>query len=291
MGLVPQKAGVPPAHGQKCLATATRTLRQNRGLLVCGRPKTIQSTENNCRFCDRMFVYCNMARTLPLSPRPAAFSGSRTVIPHRPKWFQCAAATGISCIERLLTTTLRCHWRNLSDLQVTPDDPRVIFCIWHNRLAFSMIVHRKFPRPLTALVSASKDGAMLAAVLNAFGVNQVRGSTSRRGPQALLELTKRAARGCDLAVTPDGPKGPRYVVQKGIISLAQVTGLSIVPVTCNTSRKITLNSWDGFQIPLPFARCEFILHKPIAVARKAGEAERENLREQLQTTLRAGTHD
>ena len=232
-----------------------------------------------------------MARTLPLPSFPTALSGSRTIIPHRPKWFQSAAAAGVSCIERLVTATLRCHWRNLSGLQVGPDHPRVIFCIWHNRLAFSMIVHRKFPRPLTALVSASKDGAMLAAVLNTFGVEQVRGSTSRRGPQALLELTKRAARGCDLAVTPDGPKGPRYVVQKGIISLAQVTGLSIVPVTCNTSRKITLKSWDGFQIPVPFSRCEFILHKPILVARDAGEAEREDVREHLQATLRAGTHD
>jgi hypothetical protein len=89
-----------------------------------------------------------------------------------------------------------------------------------------MIVHRKFPRPLTALVSASKDGAMLAAVLKNFGVEQVRGSTTRRGPQALLELTKCAHRGCDLAVTPDGPKGPRYVVQKGVIVLAQDHWLS-----------------------------------------------------------------
>lgn len=154
-----------------------------------------------------------------------------------------------------------------------------------------MIVHRKFPGPLTALVSASKDGAMLAAVLKAFGVEHVRGSTSRRGPQALLELAKRGGGGSDLAVTPDGPKGPRYVAQKGVISLAQVTGLPIVPVTCNAARKISLRSWDQFQIPLPFSRCEIILHEPIQVTREAGEGEREQLRKQLEMILREGTSD
>lgn len=96
-----------------------------------------------------------------------------------------------------------------------------------------MLVHRRYLRKLTALVSASKDRALLAAVLRAFGVQQVRGSSSRRGPQALLAMASRAALGYDLAVTPDGPRGPRYVVHKGVIAPAQVTGLPIIPVTCN----------------------------------------------------------
>jgi lysophospholipid acyltransferase (LPLAT)-like uncharacterized protein len=84
-----------------------------------------------------------------------------------------------------------------------------------------MIVHRRYPRKLAALISASKDGAFLAAVLGRFGVEPIRGSSSRRGPQALLELTTHAKRGYDLAVTPDGPRGPRYVVKLGAIALAQ----------------------------------------------------------------------
>ena len=144
---------------------------------------------------------------------------------------------------------------------------------------------------LAALISASKDGAMLAAVLNTFGVAQVRGSSSRRGAQALLELTTHANMGYDIAVTPDGPRGPRYVVQKGVISLAQVTGLPIIPVTCNTSRKMSVKSWDRFQIPLPFARCEITLHEPLSVPRHAGEEERETLRKSLETILQDGTHE
>ena len=78
------------------------------------------------------------------------------------------------------------------------------------------------------MVSASKDGAFLTSILECFQVQPVRGSSSRRGPQALLELTTWAERGYDLALTPDGPRGPRYVVQEGVMSLAQLTGLPII---------------------------------------------------------------
>jgi lysophospholipid acyltransferase (LPLAT)-like uncharacterized protein len=80
-------------------------------------------------------------------------------------------------------------------------------------------------------------------------------------------------------------------VQKGVIALAQVTGLAIVPVTCNTRRKICLKSWDGFQIPLPFSRCELILNGPILVPREACEIEREELRMELEGSLRGSSRD
>jgi lysophospholipid acyltransferase (LPLAT)-like uncharacterized protein len=191
----------------------------------------------------------------------------------------------------LVTSSLKFTWDDQSGLSGAQGGQPVIFCIWHNRLAISMVVHRRHSRKLAALVSASKDGALLAAVLGRFGVAQVRGSTTRRGPQALLELTTHAEMGYDLAVTPDGPRGPRYVVQKGVIALAQVTGLPIIPVTCNTQRKMCLQSWDGFQIPLPFTRCDVILNRPVFVPRQASDAEKEQLRTQVQETLRARSKD
>jgi hypothetical protein len=193
--------------------------------------------------------------------------------------------------ERLVTASLRCRWRDSSGVANLEPGQSVIFCLWHNRLATAMVVHRRHPRKLAALVSASKDGALLAAVLHRFGVQQVRGSSSRRGPQALLELTSRAEMGYDLAVTPDGPRGPRYIVQEGIIALAQLTGLPIVAVTCNTRWKLRLKSWDQFQIPLPFSRCELILSEPIFVPREADQAEREERRRDLETSLRRGSDD
>ena len=213
------------------------------------------------------------------------------VIPHKPNGSQHLVAWSVFLVERLVTFSLRCDWRDHSGLTGAQGGPPVIFCLWHNRLAISMIVHRRYPRKLAALVSASKDGALLAAVLSRFGVEQIRGSSSRRGPQALLELTSHAKSGYDLAVTPDGPKGPRYVVQQGVIALAQVTGLPIIPVTCNTHPKICLKSWDRFQIPLPFSRCELILNKPIFVPRDADQAGREDRRNELQARLRGSSMD
>ena len=135
------------------------------------------------------------------------------------------------------------------------------------------------------MISASKDGGFLTAILDSFGAQAVRGSSSRRGPQALLELTTWAERRYDLAITPDGPRGPRYLAQEGVISLAQLTGLPILPVSCHTSWKLELNSWDRFQIPLPFTKCHIRVAPPIRVRREADDDQRELLRAQLQAAL------
>lgn len=211
--------------------------------------------------------------------------GKGCVIPHKPNHVQHLIAWTVFLMEKLVIGSLRCRWKDDSGLATKPASAPVIFCLWHNRLAISMLVHRRHRRKLAALVSASRDGALLAAVLGKFGVAQVRGSSSRRGPQALLELTSRGGMGFDLAVTPDGPRGPRYIVQHGVISLAQITGLPIIAVTCNTQRKVSLRSWDGFQLPLPFSRCELILNKPMLVPREADAPCREELRLELEATL------
>jgi hypothetical protein len=160
-----------------------------------------------------------------------------------------------------------------------------------------MVVYYRFIQPRTAspgiaaMVSASKDGGFLAAILECFGVEPVRGSSSRRGPQALLELTTWAERGYDLAITPDGPRGPRYEFHEGAMSLAQVTGLPIIPFSFNLSWKITANSWDKFQIPLPFGRCEIMVGEALRVPREATDAEREVLRKELERRMRELTRD
>ena len=146
-------------------------------------------------------------------------------------------------------------------------------------------------RRLAAMVSASKDGGLLARVLEYYGVQPVRGSTSRRGRQALLELITWAERGHDLAITPDGPRGPCYVVQDGVLSLAQLTGRLVIPVSYSLSWKIRVRSWDRFQIPLPFSKCVVVLGNPIRVPREATDEEREGLRQGLEADLRRLTQD
>jgi lysophospholipid acyltransferase (LPLAT)-like uncharacterized protein len=219
------------------------------------------------------------------------------IIPHRATWGRRVAARGIQLLVRLMTATIQ--FRLPKDFeQYAPVLSRpVIFCLWHNRLSvctvlYDVIVTRSFAgRRLAAMVSASRDGGMLARALELFGIEPVRGSSSRRGRQALLELTSWAEKGCDLAITPDGPRGPRYQIQDGIVALAQVTGLPIVPVSCHLSWKICLRSWDLFQVPLPFARCAIRLAEPVRIPRESTDEEREALRLQLENRMREITRD
>ncbi len=228
-------------------------------------------------------------------PRRAKRNGG-LVIPHAPRWYQRAGAWAVFALARVVAGTIRYHYRDRSGFLDGRAGP-AIYCVWHNRLALCMKIYHDHVMPrnqtagLAAMVSASKDGAFLAGILECFKVQPVRGSSSRRGPQALLELTTWAERGYDLAITPDGPRGPCYVVQEGVMSLAQVTGLPILPASYDLNWKLRCGSWDRFQIPLPFARCEVVIERPIRVPRQASDAEREGLRRQLEETLKGITKD
>jgi len=226
----------------------------------------------------------------PPSPRPRQ-RVSGVVVPNQPSRGQRLLAFVLAAGLRGLTATLRYRYPTSLDVQGGP----VIFALWHNRLALCMRVYHKLVRPqrgrdcLAALISASKDGALLAAVLERFGVQPVRGSSSRRGGQALVELISWSKRGYDIAVTPDGPRGPCYTAQEGVLVLAQLTGAPIIPVSCQLGWKIRVKSWDRFQIPLPFSTCELSFGEPIRIAREATPAERSKLRQHLEDVLRAGT--
>jgi lysophospholipid acyltransferase (LPLAT)-like uncharacterized protein len=231
------------------------------------------------------------------TPPETRRKSSAVVVPHRARWYQRLAAWLIWLAVRGIGATIRMRLEDRSGhFSGVPKEP-MIFALWHNRLALSMVlltryVRRHDPaRPCAALVSASKDGGLLAHVLELFRMTPVRGSSSRRGPQALRELVSWGERGYDLAITPDGPRGPRYEVQEGVISAAQLTGLAIVPVAYHLNWKFCLKSWDRFQIPLPFARCRVITGQVLRVPRDATEAERETLRVQLQAELRSLTRD
>ena len=202
---------------------------------------------------------------------PPKRPGSGPVIPHTPTRLQRAAAWAIHLALSLNARTQRFRITDSHGVLVGAARQPAIFAIWHNRLAFSLVIHEYFIQPrsegrrLAALVSASRDGALLASVLEAFGVQPVRGSSSRRGAQALVELRSWAERGLNLAITPDGPRGPCYKAQPGVLALARATGRPLIPVALNTPWKLSLRSWDRFQIPLPFGPSEVVFGPPIHV--------------------------
>ncbi len=160
-----------------------------------------------------------------------------------------------------------------------------------------MTIWQRYARPklgqagLVALISASHDGGMLSRALRYFNVDSVRGSSSRRGAQALLELTSWTERGHAVAITPDGPRGPRYRIHDGVIALAQLSGLPIVPVSVFIHPKLQLRSWDKFQIPLPFSRCDIYFGTPLTVPRALAAEQRVALKEELRTRMMALTKD
>jgi len=219
------------------------------------------------------------------------------VVPHTPCWQHRIIAWLIVALIRVVSATLRYRWRAESDFFDSGHNGPAIYTVWHNRLVLSIHAYYAYAHKhtrgagLAAMVSASKDGSFLAAILECLKVQPVRGSTSRRGPQALLELTTWAERGFDLAITPDGPRGPRYIVQDGVMSLAQITGLPIIPVSYQLGWKVCLKSWDRLQIPLPFSRCEMRLGKPVRVPREASDEDRAELCGELQQALRSLAKD
>ncbi len=222
---------------------------------------------------------------------------SGVVIPHRAGFGQRVAAGLTYFLIRCVAGTVRFRLDDQAGCFSGQTQEKLLFAFWHNRLALSAILYRRYflkyapDRRLAGLVSASRDGGLLARVLEHFHIEAVRGSSSRRGGQALLEMTSRAERGYDLAITPDGPRGPCYEVQEGVISTAQMTGLPIVPVSYHLNWKIRPRSWDRFQIPLPFTRCEVRVGKVMRAPREASDAEREALRRQLEAELRAISRD
>ena len=176
-------------------------------------------------------------------------------------------------------------------LTQTPQSP-VIFAFWHNRIflmpyLFKKHWSRRQRDKVAVLVSASKDGEKLAQVLEKFDLICVRGSSSRRGRAALRELSRLLHDGYDAGITPDGPRGPKYQVAAGVISLAQLTGTPIIPVAYTVAWKFTLKSWDGFMIPLPLGRATLRLGAPLTVPRAATDADREHKRLELETILKS----
>jgi lysophospholipid acyltransferase (LPLAT)-like uncharacterized protein len=199
---------------------------------------------------------------------------------------QLVAAVG-SRLVRLLLATLRFHVVDRGGAFELPMRAPLLWAFWHNRLlVVPYLFERYFPgRPGAALTSASSDGEIVAAFIECFGVGAVRGSSSRRGALALAEMRRRVQAGEMMAITPDGPRGPRYHLNPGLVKLAQLTGGVILPVRIEYSSYWELKSWDAFRIPKPFARVDVIFDATIPVAGTSDEASFEIERARLEQLL------
>ena len=162
-----------------------------------------------------------------------------------------------------------------------------IAALWHNRLLLISFVLKKFfpERPGAGLISASRDGDLIADATKRFGFDVVRGSSSRMGATALLELSNVLSSGRDVLITPDGPRGPAYQLGPGIIFLAQKTGAPVVPVNMEYSSCWRVKSWDRFIIPKPFSKVRVIIGQPQQVRSTSTSEEFEQERVRLENAM------
>ncbi len=164
---------------------------------------------------------------------------------------------------------------------------QIICAFWHNRTFLLPFIYRYEMRltRLVAMVSRSRDGQFLADFLNRFGFHTIRGSTSTGGTETFVQVTRLARQGYDIAIAPDGPRGPSCLVQPGIIKLAQMTSLPIMPVSYQVSIRKELHSWDKLIIPMPCAKVAFEMAPAITVPRRSGQKGLERARQHLQERL------
>jgi lysophospholipid acyltransferase (LPLAT)-like uncharacterized protein len=141
------------------------------------------------------------------------------------------------------------------------------------------------------MISQHRDGEFIARAVKEFGVTPIRGSTTRGGLSALRGMIRLFRAGTNLAITPDGPQGPKHVVQIGVIEIARQTGAPIVPVTYSPSRKNVLGSWDNFVIPFPFCKVVYLWGDPLSVPRHAGKVQMEEYRRLLEERMKQITEE
>lgn len=192
-----------------------------------------------------------------------------------------------ACLVRLWIFTLRYRIVDRAGVLETPPEKPLLWAFWHNKLfVMPRLFERYFPGRLgAALASASKDGEIISAFLDRFGIRAIRGSSSRGGGRALIEMKRAIEAGYIMAITPDGPRGPRYSISPGVIKLAQITGGLILPIHVTYSSYWQLKTWDGFMIPKPFSRIHItfdVLHEvPATVVAETFENARIHLEQMM----------
>jgi lysophospholipid acyltransferase (LPLAT)-like uncharacterized protein len=195
------------------------------------------------------------------------------------------AAVGYRAIAAL-GATLRWKTEGLNHLDaVVASGRQPIMAFWHGRILPATYYFRS--RGIVVITSENFDGEWIAGIIERFGYGTARGSSSRGGLKALLQLKRDMEAGKPAGFTVDGPRGPARVAQAGAVWLAKATGNPVVPFHLEASGHWTVNSWDCTQIPKPFATVGVAMGEPFNVSPDAGESELESARQLLETRLRA----
>lgn len=186
----------------------------------------------------------------------------------------------VYAVARFIGITLRLRVVGAENLEV---EGGKIISGWHGR---SLIPANYFKgKGVWAMISHSRDGEMQTRIFKKFGFNVARGSTGRGGERAAIELIRELRKGASFALTPDGPRGPKGVVQMGAIVMAKKSGAVLIPVGTHAKPAWQVPTWDSYLIPCPFGKAKFVIGEPIRVPKDASEEEMEAIRLQLEKAI------
>lgn len=201
--------------------------------------------------------------------------------------YQAAGVVGTGLVGALFLTTRaqrvgEAHYRRFRD-----EGRPIVFTFWHGQLL--PLIHYHRGEGIVVLVSEHGDGEYVTRVIERHGFGTVRGSSTRGGRKGLKGLVRAARAGHDLAVTPDGPRGPHGVFKPGALAAAQMTGAPVVPVAVGSSSGWHFGSWDGFLVPKPLTRITIEYLPPRFVPRDATRADMERMAREIGSDLNACT--
>ncbi len=204
------------------------------------------------------------------------------------QWLYRRQIAAIALIFKVLGRTLRIELQDDAGVLSFNLETPVIFAFWHEHLGTMPYVYQRYlaPRRAKAMISPSRDGQLIADTAERFGIESVRGSSFKH-PMSVLREAVRAVRNqkYSLAITPDGPRGPRHALQWGVLELARYTQAPIIPMRFEYTRAWRMSSWDQFAVPQPFTHLRLVMSSPLCVPADLDEAVREKLGAQLAAAL------
>ena len=158
-----------------------------------------------------------------------------------------------------------------------------IFVAWHGDLVSCPVnyFNAKPNGKVKTMISQSKDGEIISKVYSLFGIESIRGSSSKGATKALISTIKEIKSGNDVALTPDGPRGPRFSIADGVIAIAQKSGAKIVVLNSQPSKYWQFNSWDKFVLPKPFGRVDFYMSEPYDIVNLEFEEARDFIKNKM----------
>lgn len=184
-----------------------------------------------------------------------------------------------------------CRWEMPAESRAMLDYPSPkILAFWHGRMLMMPCVKMK-GEDVRVLISEHGDGELITQVMRCFTIGAIRGSTSKKGDMAALQALRTLKQGVTIAITPDGPRGPRMRVAPGIVTLAALSGVPVIPLSFATRSMKLLKSWDRFALPLPFSRGVYRAGPPIHIPREAARETTAEWQQRVESLMIAHTQE